>query len=133
MVSSHKKSWFYFNFKQFWVAQNYFLIVEKLTKINNKSAKTMSIFNFSTRWATISHNILIKVLHEVISFVFNYKKTQVGFSISSLYGTSTDNFFMQQSLKHAVSFLIRNYFLTIGNLAFKERFGIPVGIEPALF
>ena len=94
----------------------------------------MSIFNFNTRWATASHNILIKVLHEVISFVFNYKKkTQVGFSVSSLYGTSTDNFFMQQSLKHAVSFLIRNYFLITGNLAFKERFGIPVGIEPALF
>ena len=61
------------------------------------------------------------------------KKAQVRFSVSSLYWTSTNDFFMQQSLKHAVSFLIRNYFLKICNLAFKEKFCTGIGIDPGLF
>ena len=41
--------------------------------------------------------------------------------------------FTQQSLKHAVSFLIKNHFSTEGNLVFKQDIGIPMGIDPAPF
>ena len=71
MESVHSRSQFYSNFKQFWVAQNSFPIVEKLTKINHKNnAKIVSILNFCTLYTTIPHNILIKFSNEMISFVF---------------------------------------------------------------
>ena len=76
----HNKSRFYCNFKKYWVVQTSFPIVEKLAKINHKNAKKASTFDLSTFYTTIPHNLLIKVLNEIISFVFNYKKkTQARF------------------------------------------------------
>ena len=57
--------------------QSSFPIVEKLTKINHKNdSKTISTFDFSTLYTIIPHNLLIKVLNKIISFVFNYKKNR---------------------------------------------------------
>ena len=55
--SFHNRSRFYSNFKQFWVVQNSFAIVEKLTKVDHKTnAKTMlCTFDFSTLYTTIPH------------------------------------------------------------------------------
>ena len=71
----HNKSQFYSNFIQFWLAQSSFPIVEKFTKINHKkNPRALSTFDFSTLYTVIAHNLLIKVLNEIIFFVFNYKK-----------------------------------------------------------
>ena len=80
----HSKSRFYSNFKQFWVVQNSFPIVEKLTNINHKkNTKTISTSNFRTLYTTIPLNLLINVLNEISSFVFNYHKiARAGFSKS---------------------------------------------------
>ena len=81
--SFHSKSRFYSNFKQFWVVQNSFPIVEKLTNINHKkNSKTISTSNFRTLYTTIPLNLLINVF-EISSFVFNYHKiARAGFSKS---------------------------------------------------
>ena len=47
------KSRFYSNFKQLWVVQNSFPIVEKLTKLNyENNAKAISTFKFSAPYTT---------------------------------------------------------------------------------
>lgn len=73
--SFHKKSQFYSNFKNRWIAQNSFPLAKKLTKVSRKkNAKTISNFGFRTFYSSIPHILLIPVLHEMISFVFSYKK-----------------------------------------------------------
>ena len=56
--------------------------------------------------------------------------SQVGFLESSVYWTSglveKKKKFTQQSLKHSVSFLIKNCFFAIGNLIFKQDIGAPM-------
>ena len=55
--------------------------------------------------------------------------SQVGFLESSVYWTSglvEKKKFTQQSLKHSVSFLIKNCFFAIGNLIFKQDIGAPM-------
>ena len=84
-----------------------FLLLKKLTIINQKkNAKTISTFDIRTLYTTVPHNLLIKVLSKIITFVFNYKKkTQVVFLESSVYWTSRGidkRFFTQQNLKHTV-------------------------------
>ena len=69
--SFHNKSFFYSGCKKFCVVQNYFPIGTKLNKINvKKKAKSISTFDFSTLHTTILHKLLLKVLSEIINFVF---------------------------------------------------------------
>ena len=136
--SFHKKSFFYSNYNKFWVVENSFPIIEKLNKINTrKKAKSISTFDFSTLYTTLPHHLLIKVLTEIIEFVFKGSiRNKIGFSQFSIYWTSkgTDKrFFTKQSLIYVVTFLIQNCYFTVGNLVFLQLIGIPMGIDPAPF
>ena len=88
--SFHKKGFFYLGCKKFWVVQNSFPIATMINKINVKK-KSISIFVCSTFYTTILDKFLIKVLPEVINFVFKSKVIQhIGFSKTSIYWTSKD-------------------------------------------
>ena len=65
----HKKSTFYSSYKKFWVKENYFQIIEKLDIIMTRKGLKV----FSTLHTTVPHNLLIKVISEIIHFVFNRK------------------------------------------------------------
>ena len=75
MIFNHAESFhkhiYFIRFKKFWVVENSFLIVTKLNEINTtKKAKRVSTFDFTTLYTAIPHNPLIKVLSEVMNFVF---------------------------------------------------------------
>ena len=87
--SFHNKSFFYSGCTKFWVVQNSFPIGTKLNKVNiKKKAKSNSTFDFSTLYTTILHKLLLKVLSEIINFVFkpNVRKS-IGFSKIFMYWT----------------------------------------------
>ena len=88
--SFHRKYLFYTCFRKFWVVKNSFPIGTKLNKINSKKkTKNISTFDFTTLYTTISHNLLVKVLSEVINFVFKAKtQSAIGFSNVSVYWAS---------------------------------------------
>ena len=88
--SFHRKHLFYTCFRKFWVVENSFSIGTKLNKINSKKkTKSISTFDFTTLYTTISHNLLVKVLYEVINFVFKAKtQSGIGFSNVSVYWAS---------------------------------------------
>ena len=134
----HSKTKFYSSFKKFWVVENSYPIIEKLNVINTrKKAKSISTYDFSTLYTKIPHNLLIKVLSEIICFVFKSKvRSKIGFSSSSIYWTSKGcgkRYFTEKSLIEAVSFLIKNCYFTVGNKVFSQDIGIPMGIDPAPF
>ena len=136
--SFHANSFFYSNFKKFWVVQNSFPILEKLDKINKrKNAKSLYTFDFSTLYTTIPHKLLLQVLSDIIKLVFKSNTyNRIGFSDSSTYWTKKGvgkRYFTQTRLIETVSFLIEECYFTIGNLVFKQNIGIPMGIDPAPF
>ena len=104
----HLKSTFYSNYKQFWVVQNSFPIVEKMNKINEKNAaRCISTFDFSTLYTKIDHTNLIEVLNGLIDFVFvGGSKKYIDFSKSNAFWTNfknkNQNFFTKSSLKAVV-------------------------------
>ena len=109
------KNFFYFGCKKFWVVQNSFPIATKLNKIDvKKKAKSISTSDFSTLYTTIWHKLLLKVLSEVIKFVFKSKVTKrIAFSITSNYRTSKGagrRYFTKQTLVNAISILISKCF-----------------------
>ena len=114
--SFHKKGFFYLGCKKFWVVQNSFPIATMLNRINVKK-KSISTFECSTFYTTTLDKLLIKVLSEVISFVFKSKVRQhIGFPKISVYWTSKGvgrRYFTKQSLVSAISFLINKCFATL--------------------
>ena len=113
LESAHKKVLFYLGCKKFWVVQNSFSIA---TMINVKK-KSISAFECSTFYTTTLDKLLIKMLSEVISFVFKSKVSQcIGFSKTSFYWTSMGvrrRYFTKQALVNAISFLINKRFVTL--------------------
>ena len=84
IINSYDNSTFYSSYKNIRVVETFFPIIEKL----NRPIK-MSIYSFRTFYATISYNLLIKVLSEIINFVFKWKfPSKVEFSATYLYWTS---------------------------------------------
>ena len=58
--------------KRFWVIQNSKPLLQKLDKINlKKGAKDISTFDFSTLYTKLPHTDLIKILQDLVEFVFN--------------------------------------------------------------
>ena len=54
--------------------------------MSTKKAKSISTFDFSTLYTTILHKLLLKVLSEIINFVFKPKVIKrIGFSKTVMY------------------------------------------------
>ena len=78
MECFHKKSRFFSGTNKFWVVQNSFPILSNLNKINvRKKATRISTFDFATLYTTISHDLLIDVLKDIICFVFVISKVSL--------------------------------------------------------
>ena len=100
--------------------QNSFPTATMINKINVKK-KSISIFVCSTFYTTILDKFLIKVLSEVINFVFKSKVRQhIGFSKTSIYWTSKDvgrRYFTKQTLStlylYNMLFLVNKCFVTL--------------------
>ena len=93
--------------------------------------------NFTALYKTVPHDLLIKVLSEIINFVFKSKtRSCINFSKASVCWTlkgCVRRYFTKKTLTVAISFFITKCYLTIRNLVFKLEIGIPMGIGPAAY
>ena len=142
--SFHEKSTFYANYNRFWVIQNSIPLISKLKQINSKKqAREISTYDFSTLYTKLTHDDLIRVLGEMVDFVFNGGKgkkdgnrtylTVCGKSCFFTKKKHGKNSFTKQQIKSFTKHLITQTYFTIGNLLFRQCIGIPMGIDPAPF
>ena len=140
----HRKSTFYKNYNRFWIIENSFPVVEKLSKLNErKRARDISTYDFSTLYTQLPHDELIQNLDEIVDFSFNggNQKKDGNRKYLTVRGSSTfwtrkkhmKNSYTRTQIKLLTSHLIRETYFQIGNLLFKQCIGIPMGIDPAPF
>ena len=140
----HFKSHFYKNYKKFWVIENSKTLLKKLDALNlKKNAKDISTFDFSTLYTKLPHNDLIKVLQDIIEFVFNGGRKSPDGNRKYLTVLGNSCFFTRNKrkgrsytvaqVKMLVSHLISETYFTVGNINFRQSIGIPMGIDPAPF
>ena len=140
----HLKSRFYKNYNRFWVIENSFPIIDKLTRINDKkNAKDISTYDFSTLYTKLQHDDLISNLNDIVDFAFNGgnekkdgNRKYITVTSHSTYWSKKkkgNNSFTKQQIKLLISHLIRETYFQIGNLLFRQCIGIPMGIDPAPF
>ena len=140
----NSKCLFYKNYNRFWVIQNSKTLISKLKELNKKdNAKIISTFDFSTLYTKLPHADLIRVLNELIEFVFNggRKTTSGNRKYLTVLGKQCffsrykhgDNSFTKNDVKMLVKHLISETFFQVGNKLFRQCIGIPMGIDPAPF
>ena len=135
----HKNAKFLRNYNKFWVLQNIDPVMKNITIINRKKrAKSISTYDFSTLYTTITHHTLIERLNKVIDKIYNggdKNCVRVSKSGNAYWGKMANNAigFTVSSLKQAVQHLIENCFFTVGNCVLRQDIGIPMGIDPAPF
>lgn len=72
--SVDRKNLSYICFKKFWIIENSFAMAQKANYINiKKNTKRFSTFDFTTLYVTNSHELLVKLLYEIINFVSKSK------------------------------------------------------------
>ena len=104
-----------------------------LLKMHKRQRECMILISdFIALYTTIPHNFLIKLLSEVINFVFKSKtRSRIGFSKTSIYQTSKGcgrKCFTTQIVIDVILFLTTKCYFMIKNLVFKQEIGIPVDI-----
>jgi hypothetical protein len=133
----HHKSTFYSQYKKYWVVQNSMQIIADLDKINKrKKAKSISTFDFATLYTKIPHEQLIETLEESIDFAFNGgNKKFLKFNDKYAYWSSKGGgqHFTKGSLKIATKHLILSCYFKVGDKLFRQKIGMPMGIDPAPF
>ena len=134
----HLKSRFYSSIHKFWVVKNCKPVLEKLEVINTrKRAKCISAYDFSTLYTALPHDDLIRVLNEIVDFVFEGgNKQYIGFSSTKAFWLKKrkgKNYFSKSSLKRILKHLIVDSYFQVGNKLLVQSIGIPMGIDPAPF
>ena len=142
--SFHEKCLFYKNYNCFWVIENSEPVLERIKQLNkNNKAKSISTFDFSTLYTKLPHTDLVKVLSELIDFVFKGGRKDVNGSRKFLTVKNSSCFFTRKrhkgtsfdktQIKLMIKHLICDSYFSVGNLVFKQCIGIPMGIDPAPF
>ena len=135
----HRKSKFLANYSKFWVLQNVDPIIENTNIINRKKkAKSITTHDFSTLYTTLPHDKLIKRFCNVIDFVFDGgNRTSICISKNNVAywrKKSKENIaFSKSTLKASLKHLIQNCYFIVGNSLLRQKIGISMGIDPALF
>lgn len=93
--------------------------------------------NFTALYKTVPHDLLIKVLSEIINFVSKPKtRICIGFSKTSISRTSKGwgrRYFIRLTLTDAISFPIRKWYFTIGKLVLKQKIDISMRTDLASY
>lgn len=144
MESFHHHSTFYANYNRFWVIQNSTPLIEKLDKINRrKSAKDISTYDFSTLYTKLPHTDLLRILNKIIDKTFKggKNKNEINKKFLTINGERSywtrkkhgKNSYKIDEVKLLMKELITKSYFQVGNLVFRQRIGIPMGIDPAPF
>ena len=130
---------FHSGLKYFWVIDNNTEFCKALDRINaRKRAKSIATFDFSTLYTKIPHDQLIECLTFFIDLVFN-KKDRKYLSVTSSGANwvsnrkSSGTVYDIDNVKESLEFLISNSYFHVGTQVYRQKIGIPMGLDPAPF
>ena len=122
--------------KRWWVIDNNQEVLKIIKKINeNRHAKSVNTYDFSTLYTNIPHNSLKEALSIIIEKCFaNSKMKYITLNNCEAYWSknqSTNLFSLSKpTLLSCINFLIDNTYFKCGDLIYRQNIGIPMGTDP---
>ena len=140
VLNTHKrycqKVFLYTGINRMWIADNSRTTLNMIDDVNRrKSARNVSTHDFSTLYTKIPLDDLKTKLKNVIDKAFKGGQKQhvlVSKFNAAWYGKSEkDNVYTKQQIYSMIDILIDNLYFQMGDRIYRQRIGIPMGVDPA--
>lgn len=122
--------------KRWWIIDNNQEVLRILNEINeNRPAKSVTTYDFSTLYTNIPHGSLKEALTAIINKCFaNSKKKLITVNNTEAFWNNIPSARLFSSNKttllNCIKFLIDNTYFKCGDLIFRQNIGIPMGTDP---
>ena len=133
----NRKIRLYTGINRMWICQNNADILDEIEKVNNrKGARNVDSFDFSTLYTKINLEDLADKLKKCIEKAFkggNNQKITVGRFHTKWGNFVKGNSYTKEEIFQMVDDIIFNAFFSVGDQVFRQKIGIPMGVDPAPF
>ncbi len=133
----NRKIRLYTGINRMWICQNNAEILKEIEKVNTRNgARNTESFDFSTLYTKINLQDLAEKLKNCIDIAFkggNNQKITVGRFQSKWGNSSKGNSYTKEEIFQMVDDIIFNAFFSVGDHVFRQKVGIPMGVDPAPF
>ena len=119
-----------------WVIDNNALLLDCFN--STSKGRNIETYDFTTLYTNLRHEEIKTALQSVIKLAFRHKK----FNYISIYKSSGSFvnsvrkggiYFDVEKLIDACSFLIDNSYFSFGSYTFRQKIGVPIGVDPGPF
>ena len=126
---------FYTGIERYWIADNNKAILDYISHINtNSKARNVQTFDFSTLYTKIPLEDLKEKLQNVISKAFKGGCNQyirVSRTEARWNNQRNRQTYSKEQIFKMLDLVIENSFFTFGSTLYRQKIGIPMGIDPA--
>lgn len=118
-----------------WIIDNN---VPLLNCFNSSRGRSIETFDFTTLYTNLRHDEIKTALSSVIKLAFKHRKLNY-ISIYKLNGNFVNNvrngglYFDVDKLIEATNFLVDNSYFSFGKYTFRQKIGVPIGVDPGPF
>ena len=126
---------YYTGIQRYWIIESNLEVLEDIMTVNSKqNAKSIKTFDFSTLYTTIPLEDLKEKLKGAVEKAFKGGQNQfiqIRNNDSKWYHKKNTDSISKQEIFQMIDIIIDNSFFKLGNMIFRQRIGIPMGIDPA--
>ena len=131
----HNKAKFYTGIERYWIVENNDIVLKNMEKINHrKRARNIECLDFSTLYTKIPLCDLKEKLKAAVDKAFKGGTNQyikVSKDYAGWNNNSGKNVFSKERIHRMIDVVVDGSFFKFGNKVFRQRIGIPMGVDPA--
>ena len=139
VMKSHKsycdKVLFYTGVQRYWIVENNDKVIKDMNVLSDKrNARNIKMYDFSTLYTKISQDDLKEKLKLQVDMAFKGGTNQyirVSKNSARWNNSIADGVYSKERVHLLIDFVVDNSYFRLGNKVFRQKIGIPMGVDPA--
>ena len=139
VMKSHKsycdKVLFYTGVQRYWIVENNDKVIKNMNVLSDKrNARNIKMYDFSTLYTKISQDDLKEKLKFQVDMAFKGGTNQyirVSKNAAHWNNSISDGVYSKERIHLLIDFVVDNSYFRLGNKVFRQKIGIPMGVDPA--
>ena len=126
---------FYTGFNRYWIVENNEVVLENINRINSKNrGRNIECFDFSTLYTKIDPDDLKDKLKEIVGKAYKGGQNQylrVSKNHARWSNSPQEGCYTKERVESMIDILVDNSFFKFGDSVYRQKIGIPMGVDPA--
>ena len=139
VMKSHRnycnKILFYSGVQRYWIVENNDQVLKNMNELSDRrSARNIQMFDFSNMYTKIPQEDLKEKLKILVDMAFKGGTNQfIRVSKNSAHWNSSVEYgvYSKERIHDLIDFVVDNSYFRIGKKVFRQKIGIPMGVDPA--